>query len=318
MNIILAKNHSLGIKDQIKRQIRNMVKSGRLVSGQMLPSAKDMAILLNVNRNTVASAYRELVTEGSLETIKGSGTFVKAGKISQRTNELVGIFDKAFQKAMSSGFNREEISEFLLTYIATHLENPQGQTVLVVECNQEAMEHISSTLRQELAVQTKGLLIHEIEQTPSLFDELLPEVDLIVCGFNHIEELKKAVSKIPVEIVAVMLKPETRIINELFQLSPGTHVGFVCANQRSTETFYKSQFFSSGSSLTRIWAGMDNPRKVREMLDQCDVVFATHYVFERMHELAGPDKRVIEVELSIDTSSINYVKERLCRKGIQP
>ncbi len=317
MKIVLNKKFPLGLKDQIKRQIRSMVESGRLSSGQALPSARDMAALLNVNRNTVAVAYRELVAEGSLESIKGSGTFVREGRVVRKTNELVNIFDEAFQKATALGLDREEVSEFLLTYVATHITSSQGRTILVVECNREAMEHIRAMLKRELVVEATGVFIQEIERNPSLLEKELHGVDLIVCGFNHMEELRRAVPKIPVEVIAVMLKPDIRIINEFFQLPPGTRVGLTCANQRSAETFYKSHMFSSGSSLTRIWAGMDNPVKVREMLDQCDVVFATHYVFDRIRELAGPGKHVIEVELSIDASTISYIKDRLHGRSSQ-
>lgn len=313
MKIKLDKKHPLGLKDQIKRQIRSMVESGGLSPGQALPSAKDMAALLNVNRNTVAAAYRELVSEGLLDAARGSGTFVREGVVSRRAGELMDLFREPFEKAAASGYSREEVSEFLLTYVATHLASSQGRTVLVVECNRETLEDISAILKRELGVETRDVLIQEIEQNPLGINELLSGVDLIVSGFNHVEELKRAVPDLPVEVVALMLKPDSRIINELFRLPAGTRVGFTCANQRSTETFYKSSIFSGGSSLIRIWAGMDNTSKVREMLEQCDVVFATHYVFDRIRELAGPDKRVIEVEVSIDASSIGYIKERLNR-----
>jgi DNA-binding transcriptional regulator YhcF (GntR family) len=313
MKLTLNRKHPLGIKDQIKRQIRSLVESGGLCPGQTLPSAKDMAALLNVNRNTVAAAYRELVAEDLLESIKGSGTFVREGGVMRKTNELISIFDEAFDRAVASGYGREQISEFLLTYVATHLASPHGGAVLVVECNRETLDDIRAVIERELAVETKGVLIQEIEERPARMDELIPGVDLIVSGFNHVEEIGRAVPDMPVEVVAVMLKPDIRIINELFKLPPGTRVGFTCANQRSTETFYKSSIFSGGSSLTRIWAGMDNPARVREMLDRCDVVFATHYVADRIRELAGPKQRVIEVEVSIDASSISYIKERLHR-----
>lgn len=311
MKLVIDRKHPLGIKDQIKRQIRSLVEAGGLKPGQALPSAKDMATLLNVNRNTVAAAYRELAVEEFLESVKGRGTVVKEGRAVGGTRELDHIFDEAFERAAAAGYSRERISEFLLTFVATHLGSPRGRTILVVECNREGLEDIRGTLERELAVETKGVSIQEIEENPTLMNELVQGVDLIVTGFNHLEELRRVAPHIPVEVVAVMLKPDIRILNELFQLPAGTRVGFACANQRSTETFYKSGIFSGGSSLTRIWAGLDNPSGVRDMLDRCDVVFATHYVYDRIRELAGPEKRVIEVEVSIDATNISYIKERL-------
>ena len=76
MEISVDKQSPLGLKEQIKRQIRILVQAGDLIPGQALPPAKDLAGLLNVNRNTVSQAYKELALEGILETRKGSGTFV--------------------------------------------------------------------------------------------------------------------------------------------------------------------------------------------------------------------------------------------------
>ncbi len=111
--------------------------------------------------------------------------------------------------------------------------------------------------------------------------------------------------------MAVLLKPDVRIMNELLQLKPETHVGFACANQRSTETFYRSSFFSGGSALTRIWAGLDNSAKLKKMLDRCSVIFATNYVYERIHKMADSKSRVIRVDLTIDPANIELVRERL-------
>ena len=311
MSIILRKKSPLGIKDQIKRQIRIMVETGELPAEQALPSARDMAKTLNINRNTVLAAYRELVGEEILETVVGSGTFVKERSVQRETDELRTIVDEAFEKAIRSGFSPEQITDFMLHRVTTFFPGTEGGRILVVECNQEALDDISGTLQRDLSVQTVTALIQDLECDPRLATEQCSNVDLIVCGFNHLEEFKKVIPEPPVEVVAVLLKPEIRIMNELMQLPPGTAVGFTCATQRSTETFYREAILSGGSSLIRIWAGLDQGPELQRLLEKCQVIYASHYVYDRIIRKTEADTRVIKVQLTIDRANINLIRDRL-------
>ena len=56
--------------------LRAAILSGELQGGIKLPSTRALAEELNVSRNTVLNAYRQLLAEGYLEGKEGSGTFV--------------------------------------------------------------------------------------------------------------------------------------------------------------------------------------------------------------------------------------------------
>src|SRR5687768_14242540 len=56
--------------------MRAAILSGELPGGMKLPSTRALADDLNVSRNTVLNAYRQLLAEGYLESREGSGTFV--------------------------------------------------------------------------------------------------------------------------------------------------------------------------------------------------------------------------------------------------
>ena len=68
----------------VMEAIRDAIRSGRLAPGIQLPSSRALAVDLGVARNTVASAYAELIAEGWLTSQHGSGTLV-----AQRAAEVV-------------------------------------------------------------------------------------------------------------------------------------------------------------------------------------------------------------------------------------
>ena len=66
------------IQQQIARQIRSLVLSGRLKPQSRLPSTRALSEELAVARATVVEVYEQLLSEGYLETRSGSGTRVAA------------------------------------------------------------------------------------------------------------------------------------------------------------------------------------------------------------------------------------------------
>src|ERR1700719_2826382 len=61
---------------QIYEAWRRGILMGRFVAGGRVPSTRDLAGTLAVSRSTVSQAYDQLVSEGYLEAVRGSGTFV--------------------------------------------------------------------------------------------------------------------------------------------------------------------------------------------------------------------------------------------------
>ncbi|WP_460762880.1 GntR family transcriptional regulator [Niabella terrae] len=61
---------------QLADAILGLIKHGQLTSGQKLPSTRDLANLLKLNRVTVVKAFEELQMQGWLESFIGRGTFV--------------------------------------------------------------------------------------------------------------------------------------------------------------------------------------------------------------------------------------------------
>lgn len=61
---------------QIHQQIRQLILTGDLPVGTRLPSERDLADMLEVNRTTVSKAYQELFADGLVEGQVGRGTVV--------------------------------------------------------------------------------------------------------------------------------------------------------------------------------------------------------------------------------------------------
>jgi len=61
---------------QLRDQLRALVASGELRSGDRIPASRELASHLGVHRTTVANAYAELESEGLIQGHVGRGTFI--------------------------------------------------------------------------------------------------------------------------------------------------------------------------------------------------------------------------------------------------
>jgi len=71
------------IYSQIADRVKFAVDGGVLRPGDLVPSVRELSKQLVVNPNTVARAYRDLQTEGLLESVRGMGLQVCEGAIEQ-------------------------------------------------------------------------------------------------------------------------------------------------------------------------------------------------------------------------------------------
>lgn len=75
--IFLDHSSSLPLYKQIYTEIKDSIINGDLVEDEPLPSIRALEKELNVSRNTVDRAYRQLVAEGYARSSQGKRFFVE-------------------------------------------------------------------------------------------------------------------------------------------------------------------------------------------------------------------------------------------------
>lgn len=74
----IYQNSSEPIYKQIASQLREQILTGKLKSGEPLPSIRSLAQDLKISVITTMKAYEELSNEGLVSSSKGKGYFVNA------------------------------------------------------------------------------------------------------------------------------------------------------------------------------------------------------------------------------------------------
>jgi GntR family transcriptional regulator len=105
------------IYGQIADRVRFAIAGGVLRSGDLIPSVRELSKQLLVNPNTVSRAYRDLQSEGLLESVRGMGLQVSDGAADRcraERREIVRLrLRRAIDEARQSSLDPVEIEMIL-------------------------------------------------------------------------------------------------------------------------------------------------------------------------------------------------------------
>ena len=121
INFSLDPVNGAPIYRQIIQQIEYAILSGRMKSGDKLPTIRSLAVDLKTNPNTIARAYNELEIRGVLETQVGSGTYISDKKplmeddsLNRKIREVVARF---IHELHDLGLDNRELIKIIESYI---------------------------------------------------------------------------------------------------------------------------------------------------------------------------------------------------------
>ena len=115
MNILISPISQTPIYEQIKMQIKELVLSGKLKSGEQLPSIRLMAKDLKVGIITVKRAYDDLCAEQITISLAGRGVFV--ADIDQEKIKRIHLemlferLEEITEFCNSTGISKHELEE---------------------------------------------------------------------------------------------------------------------------------------------------------------------------------------------------------------
>jgi GntR family transcriptional regulator len=117
MNILISNSSDKPIYEQVTSQMKQMIISGELEGGSLLPSMRMLAKELRISVITTKRAYEDLERDGFIYTVVGKGSFVAEKNLEFVREEQLRIVEehlgKAVQGAKAGGISLEELQEIV-------------------------------------------------------------------------------------------------------------------------------------------------------------------------------------------------------------
>jgi Predicted transcriptional regulators len=148
-----ARDGRVPIRDQLATQLLLAIASGELDVGNRLPSTRALAKRFRLNTNTVSAAYRQLETLGWVESIHGSGVYVRAKQSDPdaQTDALDRLVLPLIRAARLAGVSAEAVRDRIDYWLGT-----RPSRFVFVHPEPELRAIICYELRQAMAWDVEG------------------------------------------------------------------------------------------------------------------------------------------------------------------
>ncbi len=319
MDIKLDRNNRLPVHAQLKAQLTYLIQSGQLKAGTQLPTVRQLAGYLRVNRNTVSKVFAEMQREGHISCEPGRGSFVAPKSLQsksrvERMQKLLTVVDGAIERASSLGFSAEEL--FLTLYARTQAspEEPvfsRPVAALFTECSQGQLDLWASEIRRDLAIPVDSMLVDEFKSTVQKAPGSLKRYDVIITTFYHIREVQGLLAGTGIETVALMVDTSLETLMRLTSLPEGTTVGVACADRTGAENMRLSIQRAGLNHLKVVLGCGEEKGNLEKMLAKSSVVVCSSLIEESVRKLAAKGTEVLVDHNRLDRSGIEMLRSRL-------
>lgn len=223
------------IYKQIEKHLKELIESGEIKPGELLPSETQLSEEFNVTRMTVRSAFNNLVKEGYIRRQRGIGSIVLDSKIYDNLNKITS-FTKEFQ---SKGV---EASTIIVQFGIKQASKRVAEALEI-----EAGENVWEIKRIRLANGEK--VCYMITYMPVKMFPNLSEKHCLNSIYAYIEECGYKVAKADRKVEAIIANAEIKDMLDLKKDAPILYIEQV-GKLSNGETFEYSHNCHYGYTLT--------------------------------------------------------------------
>jgi DNA-binding transcriptional regulator YhcF (GntR family) len=308
---------------QLTSQIRHLIGTGALKPGMQLPTVRQLAGFLRINRNTAARALADLHRDGYLECQKGRGTFVvdrPPAREGRAARSLERMVSDMLDRARRLGFTQDEV---LATVAARAPQRaaagrPRPVRALLVECNWEELARYRDQLESELPLTVDRILVEELPARAAQDPALFGGYRVIVTTFFHVHEVKRVVPADGPPVVALLSAANISTLLRLTELPEGTAVGLVCTTSTGSQNLLRSVQAVGLGHVDAILASADDPWSIARMLEKTRIVLCSAQGASRIRDTLPPDVELIVSDRTLDPGGLELLRDLLSRPEEEP
>ncbi|MEO3705705.1 GntR family transcriptional regulator [Trichormus azollae] len=309
---------------QLFNQLRFAIASGQYPPGYKLPSTRALAMQTSLHRNTISKVYRQLEEEGFVESLAGSGIYVRSqgheggsrlqSPILKQYPEAYKVVQQALDDLLGQGCSLNQARELFLAEVDWRLRC--SARVLVVAPSQDigAGELMADELEESLQIPVQLVAMEELigvlDQTTSA---------TLVTSRYFIGEVEAITALKAVRVIPLDIHDYGKELNVVKSLPKAICIGIVSLSPgilRATEVILHGL---RGDELLVMTSQPKDTYKLHAIIKRSEIIFCTDQVSYLntqetiqtvLEELIRPPK-LIRCENYIGSLSINLLKREL-------
>ncbi len=309
VTVAISRSLNVPLATQIRDQVVAAISVGDLKAGDRLPTIRQLASFVGINRNTVAQAYRELEREGYVMTRSGAGTTVTASPATEssiRGGHLRELVRNALAQAESAGFSPQAFVETAY-YEATTWQPSTRVTALVVDEYRGELDFLCNEIRSAVPAAVEGLVLAEVEQRLAEGRAAeLARFDLVIAPFYCTDRATSLLAEVDVPVLTVGVGPSIATMLRIAQAAEGKAVAIVCTEDSGPEQM-RQALAGADIPFARIQPVAVHDEHFGDLIRSCDLVVASQGSLDAVGDIVDTDQ-VIAYSSLVSESSLATVR----------
>lgn len=310
--------------NQLFNQIRFAIASRQYPPGYKLPSTRALAMQTGLHRNTISKVYRQLEDDGLVESLAGSGIYVRAqgheggsrlqSPILKEYPQAYKVVQQALDELLSQGCSLSQARELFLAEIDWRLRCSARVLVAVPTQDIGVGELMVFELEQALKIPVQLVPMEQLATVLDQTSSATVVTSRYFIGAVEVIAAPKAVRVIPLDI-----HDYANEINQFKNLPKDSCLGIVSISSgwlRAAEVIVHGL---RGDEILVMTAQPKDAYKLQAIVKRAQVIFSVDQVSfsavqaavqAAMDDIIRPPK-LMTSEKYIGTNSINLLKREL-------
>jgi DNA-binding transcriptional regulator YhcF (GntR family) len=294
----------------VRNYIEEHIAIGTYPVGSWLPSVRQLADELGINRNTITKAYQALGHSGLLELVHGSGVRVVATTTVSISNEA-RVFQQmrsVVRDARQRGLPREWVRAQLLRAADEAYESSSDE-IGFVECTDVDSRGIGDDLARHLGVDVRPLVLKNLAEIGTAE---LRQMRVVATTFFHLREVSEILAGSGIEILGINHAVSHESAVAIARIERGAAIAVVAPNVPTLERVSEIVESLSRDTLACTTEDRSELQKILSMADVVVDVAMTHDTVKRLR----PEVRTITVGFHIEPGSVEHLRDVLRKQRV--
>jgi GntR family transcriptional regulator len=289
----------------LRQHLQERITAGAYPIGSWLPSVRELAAQIGLNRNTVSKVYQALGRDGILEVVRGKGVRVVAKPTQSQSaaSRIDAGLAELVKQASLAGLGRE----WLVDRMGAAIDSTIGSRALrigFIECSPADTSELAESLAGHLGIPVVPIDLTAFEREP---ERLTRDLDLLTTTLFHLQEIDALLPAIRPKLEAIHHTVSHVSLLKIAQLKAGTAIVIVCPNQRTVGRFQGIvQTYSAGP--VRAFTIDDDEAAIADALAAADLavdISTTHDLVTRL----APQIPTVTLTFHVEPQSIEELRE---------
>ena len=310
LNFQIQSDSDVPASKQLFAQIQFAIASGQYPLGHRLPSTRQLAMITGLHRNTISKVYQQLEENGLVQSVAGSGIYVKiherenmAESDSPVINSVNGI-KESIDRVLEFGCNIEQIKELFLEEIDWRISCCERVIVTVPERDINA----GSIMQQELqSFFDLEIELIELEKLPQILENI--NFGTLVTNRYFIQEVLAIVPPNSFRVIPIDMYDYQKELEMIKTLPSQACLGIVSRSEGTLSIASSIVNSQRGDDLLVLTSSLNDRDRLQAVIRAAHTVIAGYTSYDAVKaEIIVMREDLIRIPDVVSTD--NYISEK--------